>query len=81
MKKYLIVFLIETIIVTIYVVSLYVNNVSADSIPEDGPRCAFSDHKFMCTMVWIFLQLILVPLSLVLTKAISMLMNMYCRKK
>ena len=79
MSKYLKVVLIVTIIVTIYVVSLYFYRTSTNSVP-DAPRCAFSDDLFMCSMIWIVIEIILIPISLLLTKAISILIDIYGKK-
>lgn len=80
MSKYLKVVLIVTIIVTIYVVSLYFYRTSTSSCVTDGPRCAFSDDLFMCSMIWVVIEIILIPISLLLTKAISIFIDIYGKK-
>ena len=79
MSKYLKVVLIVTIIVTIYVISLYFYRTSTNSVP-DGPRCAFSDDLFMCSMIWVVIEIILIPISLLLTKVISIFIDIYGKK-
>ena len=80
MNKYLKVILIETIIVTIYVVSLYFYRTSTSSCVTDGPRCAFNDDLFMCSMIWVVIEIILIPISLLLTKVISIFIDIYSKK-
>lgn len=79
MSKYIKVILIETIIVTIYVVSLYFYRTSTCSCTT-GPHCAFSDDLFMCSMIWVVIEIILIPISLLLTKAKSIFIDIYGKK-
>ena len=77
MNKYLKVICIETLIVTVCMGILYLCKRLTCTCPVDAPRCAFRDDLFMCSIQWIIIEIVLIPMSLVITMIVSFIMSKY----